>query len=78
MSDHPGKHLVEALKTRNLTPFAFAKMHGLDPDQVDALVEGTKAVDTVWDVELSTALDTPIGHWLELQADHDAAKAPAV
>ncbi len=67
---HPGGHLLKALGKR--THHEFARAHGLDPDLVLAIVEGRKAIDDLWDRELASALDTPVGHWRGLQRDYDA------
>lgn len=73
---HPGQILIEEfLKPLGITQVAFAEHLGIPLQRVNELVRGKRGVtpETAW--LLAGALGTTPEFWLNLQANHDLAKA---
>lgn len=73
---HPGEILVEAfLKPMGVTQVAFAEHIGVSLQRVNEIVRGKRGVtaETAW--LLSQALGTSPQFWVNLQLNHDLARA---
>ena len=69
----PGEILEEELEARGMTRNELAALMAIDPQTIDEVIRGEKAIDPETAVELANALGIGAHYWLGLEADYAAA-----
>lgn len=71
----PGEILEEELEARGMTRQDLAARMGADPQTIDAIVGGERAIAPEIAVELADALGIGAHYWLGLETDYRAGRA---
>ena len=71
----PGEILDEEIKVRGMTQKELATRMAADPQTIDAIISGEKAIDTLTAVKLANALGIGAHYWIGLEADYVVALA---
>ena len=72
---HPGQILANRyIRSEALSPIALARLAGVEPEQIEALVAGRAGVTFELAGALSRVCRTTPRYWLDLQAAHDAGQ----
>ena len=68
---HPGSILKEELRERAIKQKEFAKMIGMQPTHLNALLHGARSISPQLAVRLEAALNIPASVWLNLQSNYN-------
>lgn len=71
----PGEILEEELEARGMTRKDLAARMGADPQTIDAIIGGERAIAPETAVKLASALGISAHYWLGLETDYRAALA---
>lgn len=76
MATHPGAILGRELQERGLKQKDFARMIGVEPSNLNALIKGKRNLTEELAIKLERALAIPFNTWMNLQANYngDVAK----
>ncbi|WP_308915521.1 HigA family addiction module antitoxin [Jannaschia sp. LMIT008] len=75
---HPGEVLAALyLEPLALTPIALARRLGVPRTRIERLVKGTTGVTPDTALRLARAFGTTPAYWMNLQVNHDMARARA-
>ena len=69
----PCKILEEEIEARGVTRNELAALMAADPQTIDEIIRGEKAIDAETAVNLANALGIGAHYWLGLEADYAAA-----
>ena len=69
----PGEILEEELNARGMSRNELAMRMAIDPQTIDAVIRGEKAIDPATAINLANALGIGAHYWLGLEADYAAA-----
>ena len=72
---HPGEILEEELEARGMARKDLAIRMGADPQTIDAIIGGERAIDPETAVKLANALGIGAHYWIGLETDCRAALA---
>lgn len=72
---HPGKALLENLKTENISQHDLAVRTGVSEKHISTIISGQKAISASFAKKLEYALSEKAGYWLNKQTEFDVAKA---
>ncbi len=68
---HPGEYLVELLEELSLSQAQFARLIGVSPGRIHAVVKGLRPVTAELALLFGKAFNQSAHYWLNLQADYD-------
>ena len=71
MPMHPGCILRDELKERKIKQKDFAKMIGMQPTHLNALLHGARSISPQLALRLESALQIPARVWLNLQSNYN-------
>ena len=69
--NHPGKLLIEEIRSRDLTQKKFSLMLWKKVSELNELIKGKRNITIQWDILLSHILWTPEKFWIHKQIDYD-------
>ncbi len=69
--NHPGKILIEEIRSRDLTQKAFSLMLWKKVSELNELIKWKRNITIQWDMLLSDVLWTPEKFWIHKQVDYD-------
>ena len=75
IASHPGRMLLEEIKSRDMTQKVFAERTGLTEKHLSEIVNGKAAITPEVALKIEAALGTSASLWLRLQMQYDEVKA---
>lgn len=75
IASHPGRMLLEEIKSRDMTQKEFAERTGLTEKHLSEIVNEKAAITPEVALKIEAALGTSASLWLRLQMQYDEVKA---